>query len=131
MVCDPVRCNAVNSWRDEDQDLSKVLEGFQTFGPPQGCNHGDEQAPGGPLGSALQGLSFGLTCLAQLTAPQFARVQNDPPSVPPNGGRVILVTALNRCGMQKPKHPVCVSVKCCVVLCCVVLCCVVSFLQPW
>ena len=114
-MCDPVRCNAVNSWRDEDQDLSKVLEGFQTFGPPQGCNHGDEQAPGGPLGSALQGIGFGLTCLAQLTAPQFAQVQNDPPSVPPNGGRVILVTALSRCGAEEPKHRkcVCVSVMCC------------------
>lgn len=98
-MCDPLRCSAVNSWRDEDQDLARVLEGFQKFGPPQGCSHGDDQPhPHTHLGSALQGLSFGLTCLAQLTAPQFAQVQTDPTSLPANGGRVILVTALSRYG---------------------------------
>lgn len=97
MVCDPLRCNAVNSWRDDDQDLGRVLEGFQKFGPPQGCSHGDGQPrPPAYLSSTLQGLNFGLTCLAQLTAPQFAQVQSDPASLPPNGGRVILVTALSR-----------------------------------
>ena len=92
-----------------------MLEGFQTFGPPQGCNHGDGHPhPQAHLSSALQGLNFGLTCLAQLTAPQFALVQNDSATLPANGGRIILVTALSR---YRRWHQATVTCHCAAVMC--------------
>ena len=79
---------AINTWRDEDQELSRLQEGFQKFGMPVLVTPGDVP-PRDPL---VEGIRYGVTCLAQLNAPQFARVQDPLSEKAVNGGRIILMT---------------------------------------
>ena len=88
-------CSAVNTWRDEDQDLGKVLKGFQSYAMSYWSDDKD-QPPPYRAESTVQGLKFGIMCLSQLTATQFAQVQLNPEVGPVNKGRLILVTALQR-----------------------------------
>jgi hypothetical protein len=87
-----VDCIPVNTWRDEDQDLGKVLKGFQLYWT---SSEGDrEQGQEYKMEPIVQGLKFGTMCLSQLTATQFAEVQLKPDKPPLNRGRLILVAAL-------------------------------------
>lgn len=71
--------------------------GFQKFGPPQ--FHPSSNHPRSHMTSVLQGLQFGMRCLAQLTATQYAasvapaahRKQHQP-----NNGRILLFCTLER-----------------------------------
>eukprot|EP00731_Ephydatia_muelleri_P001374 Em0001g1374a len=89
---DEQKCQPVNSWRDEDQELSKVLLGLQKFGAPQSFPSG---APGySHLSSSLQGLHYGVKCLAQLTATQYAMSSAGSLKPPLNQGRILFFSTL-------------------------------------
>jgi hypothetical protein len=98
-AADEVKCHPINTWRDEDQELSKVQSGFQKFGfpvlnppiapPHHQCNH---------MTSVLQGLQFGMRCLAQLTATQYALSVSMGPVRRSlnNTGRIVIFCTLDR-----------------------------------
>lgn len=115
---DYAKCQPVNSWRDEDQELSKVsrreshstavqtvfrvlqvLLGFQKFGLP--CTAPIQPTPptghtSSLIGPCIQGIKYGVRCLAQLTATQYAATTCPGYKPPSNHGRLILLCSLRR-----------------------------------
>jgi hypothetical protein len=92
---DYTKCQPVNSWRDEDQELGKVLAGFQKFGQPITV---PVTPPTGHtptlLSPCIQGVQYGVRCLAQLTATQYAATTSPGHTPPSNQGRLILFCSL-------------------------------------
>ena len=77
-------------------DPPQVQSGFQKFGPPQ--FHPPSNLSRSHMTSILQGLQFGMRCLAQLTATQYAASVSlhHGRKQPYNHGRIILFCTLER-----------------------------------
>lgn len=110
---DEAKCQPINSWRDEDQEIGKVLSGFQKFGAPllQSPQGRPPQGQGGApahLSPCLQGLQYAVRCLAQLTATQYA-VMTCTRKVPPNQGRILFLCTLKSPGDVKELEKAIVS----------------------
>lgn len=94
-AADEVKCHPINTWRDEDQELTKVQFGFQKFGCPA-LQLPVTAHPRNHMTSILQGLQFGMRCLAQLTATQYAASISQPSvrKSTSNKGRIVLFCCL-------------------------------------